>query len=57
MIQQQDDVYFLSSDDETPDRKSCSEEEVGGADRVELSLEEAVDLQRARVSFNVSWEI
>ena len=48
VIQQQDDVYFLDSDDDIPDRKS--KPEVGGDDRVGLSLEEDVDLQRARVS-------
>ena len=48
MIQQQDDVYFLDSDDDIPDRKS--QPEVGGDDRAGLSLEEDVDLQRARVS-------
>lgn len=47
MIQQQDEVYFLDSDDDTTSRKS--KPDVGGADRVELSLEEEIDLQRARV--------
>ena len=47
-IQQQDDVYFLDSDDDTGSKKM--EEEVGGEDKAELSLEEEVDLQRARVS-------
>ena len=45
-IQQQDDIYFLDSDDDITDRKSTVE--VGG-DKAELSLDEEVDLQRARV--------
>ena len=49
-IQQQNDVYFLDSDDDTGAKnKKQPEDEVGEGDKAELSLEEEVDLQRARV--------
>ena len=51
MIQQQNDVYFLDSDDDTGGGNNKQpEDEMGGVDKAELSLEEEVDLQRARVS-------
>ena len=46
-IQQQDDIYFLDSDDEMTDRMSKAEV---GRDKAGLSVEDEVDLQRARVS-------
>ena len=49
-IQQQDDIYFLDSDDDTVEKKSQLQDDVGVAEGAELSLEEEVDLQRARVS-------
>ena len=50
-IQQQNDVYFMDSDDDTGGKnKKQPDDEVGGVDKAELSLEEEVDLQRARVS-------
>lgn len=51
VIQQQNDVYFLDSDEDTGGgRNKQTEDGVGGVDKAELSLEEEVDLQRARVS-------